>query len=139
MDSVLRFEAIYAAYSPYVHRQLQRLGVQACDLDDVVQDTFVAVHRQLPGFEGRAAIQTWLHAICWRVAAGYHRRSRTRRQIIESREGVWSGGSRTPTTRCSRRCKTQQRLGSRELGSRAGETCWNMRHPSTASRFCRTC
>jgi RNA polymerase sigma-70 factor (ECF subfamily) len=42
----------------------------------MVQETFVAVERQLPEFEGRSSVETWLYAIAWRVAANYHRRRR---------------------------------------------------------------
>ena len=86
MKETLTFDAVYARHIPYVRRVLQQLGVRSGDLDDVVQDTFVAVHRQLPAFEGRAALETWLHAICWRVAAGYHRRARTRRKVAGATE-----------------------------------------------------
>lgn len=86
MAGDLSFEVVYTEHAVYVRRVLQRLGIQPCDLDDVTQDTFVAVHRQLPGFEGRAALETWLHAICWRVAAGYHRRAHIRREIVDATE-----------------------------------------------------
>jgi RNA polymerase sigma-70 factor (ECF subfamily) len=53
-----------------------RRGVRADDIDDVLQEAFVTIHRLLPSFEGRASLETWLHAVVWRVAAGYHRRRR---------------------------------------------------------------
>lgn len=70
------FSSVYSAHAAYVRRVLTRRGVRAADLDDAQQEVFVIVHRQLPGFEGRARIETWLHSVAWRVAANYHRRDR---------------------------------------------------------------
>lgn len=68
------FSSIYGSHAPYVRRVLMRRGVRTADLDDAVQEVFVVVHRQLPSFEGRARIETWLHSVAWRVAASYRRR-----------------------------------------------------------------
>jgi RNA polymerase sigma-70 factor (ECF subfamily) len=72
----LDFASVYAQHAPYVRRLLVRRGVRADDIDDVLQESFVTIHRLLPSFEGRASLETWLHSIVWRVAAGYHRRRR---------------------------------------------------------------
>jgi RNA polymerase sigma-70 factor (ECF subfamily) len=74
----LDFARVYAEQADYVRRLLQRMGIRAADLDDVVQDTFVTIYRLLPGFEGRASLETWLYAVCWRTAARYHRRVKPR-------------------------------------------------------------
>jgi RNA polymerase sigma-70 factor (ECF subfamily) len=76
----LDFEALYTTHVSSVRRLLVRCGVPTADLDDVLQETFVIVHRLLPQFEGRAKIDTWLHAVAVRVASGYRRRVRTRRE-----------------------------------------------------------
>jgi RNA polymerase sigma-70 factor (ECF subfamily) len=70
------FGAFYVRHAPLVRRVLVRRGVRSEDLDDVVQETFITVQRLLPDFEGRSTIETWLHAVAWRLAATYHRRSR---------------------------------------------------------------
>ncbi len=62
-----------------MRRALARRGVRAADLDDTLQETFVTVYRRLPEFEGRSSLQTWLHAIAWRTASSYHKRSRRQR------------------------------------------------------------
>ena len=72
----LDFDTVYERHAPYARRVLQRFGVPSSDLDDALQDAFVTIHRLLSGFEGRAKIETWIHAICWRVAAGYRRKLR---------------------------------------------------------------
>lgn len=70
------FNALYAQHAPFVRRVLVDRGVAPADLDDALQETFVTVHRLLPEFEGRSAIETWLYSVAWRVAANYRRRGR---------------------------------------------------------------
>jgi RNA polymerase sigma-70 factor (ECF subfamily) len=53
------------------------------DLDDISQEAFVAIHRMLPGFEGRSSLETWLNAVAWRVASHYHRRSHARFETMQ--------------------------------------------------------
>jgi RNA polymerase sigma-70 factor, ECF subfamily len=69
----LGFEAVYERHFAFVWRNAQRLGVDPGLLDDVVQDTFVVVHRKLHAFERRAELKTWLFAILRRVIADYRR------------------------------------------------------------------
>jgi RNA polymerase sigma-70 factor (ECF subfamily) len=47
-------------------------------MDDLVQETFIVVHRRLPAFEGRSSLKTWLAGIAWRVASQW-RRQRARK------------------------------------------------------------
>jgi RNA polymerase sigma-70 factor (ECF subfamily) len=72
------FDDFYLRYVPLVRRILVRRGVTEPDLDDVTQETFVALHRLLPAFEGRSSLETWLHSVAWRVAANHRRRTRLR-------------------------------------------------------------
>jgi RNA polymerase sigma-70 factor (ECF subfamily) len=70
------FEAVYDAYFPFVWRSVLRLGVPAGQMDDVVQEIFLVVHRKLDGFEGRSTLKTWLYGIALRVARAHRVRSR---------------------------------------------------------------
>jgi RNA polymerase sigma-70 factor (ECF subfamily) len=63
-------------YARYVIRLLRRFGVGTSDMDDAAQDVFERLHRRRREFEGRAKLETWIHAFCWRVAAEYRRRAR---------------------------------------------------------------
>lgn len=75
-DDLPRFEELYDGYAPFVRRVLLHRGVRAVDVDDVLQDAFVAIHKLWPSFEGRSKIETWLYAIAWRFAAQYRRKLR---------------------------------------------------------------
>ena len=61
-------EAVYEAHHDFVWRSIVRLGVPAAEVDDGVQEVFLAAARRLSEFEGRAAMSTWLFAIAMRVA-----------------------------------------------------------------------
>jgi RNA polymerase sigma-70 factor (ECF subfamily) len=77
MDEPVRedFASFYTEHASFLRHTLARRGVRAADLDDVSQEAFVAAHRNLPAFEGRSSLRTWLTAIAWRTASSYHKRS----------------------------------------------------------------
>jgi RNA polymerase sigma-70 factor (ECF subfamily) len=72
--------AIHAAHARFVWTSLDRLGVRAADLEDMLQEVFVVVHQRLHTFDGSAQMTTWLFGICLRVAAAYRRRAWVRRE-----------------------------------------------------------
>ena len=78
----MTFDTVYRTHVPMVWQTLARLGVRESDLTDVTQDVFVVVHRQLPRFEGRSAVTTWLFSICRLVAKAYLRSARIRREVL---------------------------------------------------------
>jgi RNA polymerase sigma-70 factor (ECF subfamily) len=74
----LTFEAIYDEHFAFVWRNARRLGVEVSHLDDVLQDTFLVVHRRLGEYEHRGHVRTWLFGILRRVVADYRRYRRRR-------------------------------------------------------------
>ena len=68
------FAEVYDATFAFVWRSALRLGAPALTVDDVVQETFVIVHRRLGEFEGRSSLKTWLFGILRNVVRA-HRRS----------------------------------------------------------------
>jgi RNA polymerase sigma-70 factor (ECF subfamily) len=78
----LAFDSLFRELAPYVLRVLPRMGVAAADLDDVAQDVFLAVHRGLPGFEGRSSAKTWVYGICIRACSNYRQRAHRRREQL---------------------------------------------------------
>jgi RNA polymerase sigma-70 factor (ECF subfamily) len=67
--------AIHDRHADFVWLTLQRLGVRDPDVEDMLQEVFVVVHRRLSSFDGSARMTTWLFGICVRVAAAYRRRA----------------------------------------------------------------
>jgi len=63
---------------------LRRLGVPAEQVDDAVQEVFLAAARRLAEFEGRAALSTWLFAIALRVVQRLRRNEHRHRRRVEA-------------------------------------------------------
>ncbi|HET6582199.1 MAG TPA: sigma-70 family RNA polymerase sigma factor [Nannocystaceae bacterium] len=61
------FAAIYREHYAFVWKSVRRLGIPDAEVDDVVQDVFVVVHRRLGDFEARSSMRTWLFGIAYRV------------------------------------------------------------------------
>jgi RNA polymerase sigma-70 factor (ECF subfamily) len=79
------FEQVYRAHFAFVFRSLLRLGVPGPAVEDAVQDVFVAVHRQLGGFEARSSMRGWLFGIARRVA---FRHRRTAQRVARKAEAL---------------------------------------------------
>jgi RNA polymerase sigma-70 factor (ECF subfamily) len=96
------FEALYREHFRFVWRIVRRLGIDGEQVDDVVQDVFVVVHRRLGDFEGRSSAKTWLYGIVRRVVAD-HRRTLRRKPghevadiPAESDPDVMTSGDQSP-------------------------------------------
>ncbi len=112
---------VYAAHSDFVWRSLQHLGVRGADLEDLMQEVFVVVHRKLDGFDGLSRITTWLFGICMRVVARHRRRAyfRFERQEAEVPERA---DTHTPEERAvthERTALLERALGRLSLEQRA--------------------
>ena len=70
------FDEVYEAHVDYLWRAARGMGVSPSQVDDVLQDLFVVVHRRLREFEGRASMKTWLTRILVRVVSEHRRRFR---------------------------------------------------------------
>lgn len=70
------FRALYERYLPLVWKWAFRLGAPADALDDVVQETFLTIHRRLHEFEGRSSLRTWVFGITLGVTRNHRRRQR---------------------------------------------------------------
>jgi RNA polymerase sigma-70 factor (ECF subfamily) len=80
------FETIYREHFRFVWRTVRRLGIEGAQVDDVVQEVFVVVHRRLGDFEGRSTAKTWLYGIVRRVIAD-HRRTLRRKPLDTAPDG----------------------------------------------------
>lgn len=62
------YEALYARHQRLVAGVCRRVCRSAADVDDAVQETFVAAFRYLDTFRGECAFSTWLARIAMRTA-----------------------------------------------------------------------
>lgn len=74
------FREIFTRHAPYVLGLVRRLGVRDAEVEDVAQEVFIVVHRQLPHFEGRSSLKTWLCGITLRTVANHRRKVMRRRE-----------------------------------------------------------
>lgn len=73
---------LFRDFAPFVWRTLRRLGVADRDVDDMVQEVFVVIHRKLPEFEGRSSHRTWVYGICVRTASDYRNLARMKHETM---------------------------------------------------------
>ena len=79
--------ALYRRHCTGVYRFVSRLaGVDANDLDDLVQATFIAVHQSAVRFAATSSVRTWIFGIASRIV-GKHVRTEVRRRSKHARAG----------------------------------------------------
>lgn len=76
----LDFERVYSEHFQHVSRWARALGGRPADLDDLAQDVFVVVRRQLSSFRG-ASLPAWLYGITRKTVSDYRRRAFFRRLL----------------------------------------------------------
>jgi RNA polymerase sigma-70 factor, ECF subfamily len=69
---------LYRQHGAQVAGWAARLMGPGTDVEDVVQEVFLVVQRQLSTFRGEARVTTWLYEITFRVAHSWRRRRRLR-------------------------------------------------------------
>jgi RNA polymerase sigma-70 factor (ECF subfamily) len=74
-DARVRFEAIYRHELAWVVRTVERLGARPRDLEDLVQDVFVAFYRTMDGYDPTRPLRPWLFGIAFRVISDYRRKA----------------------------------------------------------------
>jgi RNA polymerase sigma-70 factor (ECF subfamily) len=57
------FDDLVRAYESTLHRVLAQLNVAPADLEDLAQEAFVRVYRNLHRFRGQSSFYTWLYRI----------------------------------------------------------------------------
>lgn len=84
----LTFDRVYADHVQVVAHWGYRLGGPLMDVEDVVQDVFLTVHRELPQFRGAEGLRAWLFRITHNVVRHRGRKERLRRFLRGTAEDV---------------------------------------------------
>lgn len=79
-------EAIFRAHAAEVSRWARALGGPAIDVQDVVQEVFIVVHRRLDSFRGESRLTTWLYGITSNVVHHQRRGNKGRQWLSGSAE-----------------------------------------------------
>jgi RNA polymerase sigma-70 factor (ECF subfamily) len=127
--------ALHAAYAPFVWKALQRLGVRTADLDDMLQEVFVVIHRRQDDYRAIENARAWLYAICVRVAAHYRRRAYLRRErpgeaAAEPIDARASASPEEVAAARQTRARLQALLDRMEIGRRAVLVMFEIDHMS---------
>ncbi len=75
------WQRLFVEYRPDAWRILCRILGSTDELEDLVQQVFIKVHRSLGRFEGRSRFSTWLYRICVHVAMDHLRKKKRRREV----------------------------------------------------------
>src|SRR5262245_55376674 len=84
----LEIADLYREHGRQVTRWVAHLGGPMIDVDDVVQEVFLAAHQHRHRFRGDARVSTWLYSITARLVSKARRRARWR---------LWLSGSAADT------------------------------------------
>jgi RNA polymerase sigma-70 factor, ECF subfamily len=82
-------EHLFEEYAGWVCQLARRLVGNDADADDVTQDVFLQVVRNLSRFRGEATLPTWLYRVTVNAAVTYRRKRAARRE--QSVPEVWDG------------------------------------------------
>lgn len=85
--NALTLDAIYRQHAPAVTRWVTHLVGRDVEIEDIVHEVFLVVHRRLRTFRGDSRLTTWLYGIAIRVVADRRRGRRWRRRF-----GLRGGG-----------------------------------------------
>ena len=64
---MVAFRALYDANLKRVIAHVGRIMGPGSEVEDVVQNVFIQVHRSLPSFKGDSKFSTWLYRVTWNV------------------------------------------------------------------------
>ncbi|MCA9542083.1 MAG: RNA polymerase sigma factor [Myxococcales bacterium] len=79
------FAALFDRHHEALHRFVLRLGfVDAQDVDDLLQTTFVQIFRAADGFRERSQVRTWMMAIAANVSRRHVRTVIRRRRLLQN-------------------------------------------------------
>ena len=106
-DKPLTVTDVYDQTADFVWRSLQRLGVPQADLEDVLQEVFVVVHKKLRTYDHRCKLTTWVFGITMRVASRQRQRAYVRREALTDAIPE-RAGSETPEQHATRRQAIRQ-------------------------------
>jgi RNA polymerase sigma factor (sigma-70 family) len=80
---VSAFEQIYRLHHRYVHLQARRVISDPHRAEDIAQEAFLRLVRQLLNSDGQIRLRAWLHRTTTNLAIDEHRRARTQQQYQE--------------------------------------------------------
>lgn len=78
------FGALFRAHREHVVRLVHRMVGPAAEVEDLVQEVFLQVHRSLGDFRAEARFSTWLHRLTINVVLMARRSARSRPTLVDA-------------------------------------------------------
>jgi len=103
----LAMQALFARHRTNIYRWLLRLVGNETVAEDILSDVFFDVWQQAGGFEGRAAVKTWLLSIA-RFKALSVRRRRTDAELDETIENTVADSADNPEIALQKKSRSEQ-------------------------------
>ena len=79
------FEMLVNAYKVRLYWHIRRIVLDHDDTDDVLQNTFIKVFRNIDGFKGESKLYSWMYRIATNEALGFLK-SRSQLQNMDTEE-----------------------------------------------------
>lgn len=96
-DDDLAFRTLVERHGTNVFRTAVRVTGNRQAAEDVVQETFLKVYRQLRRFDGRARFSTWLYRIAMNCAIDQVRKDNRRSRHAETGEAIETVATHDPS------------------------------------------
>lgn len=91
------FDDLVRAYETTVHRILSQLNVAGADVDDLTQDVFLRVYRNLHRFRSRSSFYTWLYRITVNVFFDHtKKRKRAEQRLVRLQNAMVDASAPAP-------------------------------------------
>lgn len=89
------FKALYDHYSPFVWRVVYKMVSGDQNLaQELLQETFVKLHRSISNFRGESGVSTWIYRIAYNLAiTAFNQRKRF--VVLDETEKALAGNART--------------------------------------------
>jgi RNA polymerase sigma factor (sigma-70 family) len=100
------FRELFRAHRADVARLVHRMLGPTSDLDDVIQEVFLQVHKSIKDFRGQSRLSTWLYRVTVNVVLMHRRSARSRPVFVEQPEThAPSDGNPLPDEQVARRAR----------------------------------
>ena len=100
------FRELFRNHKNDVARLIHRMLGHTSDLDDVIQEVFLQVHKSIKDFRGQARFSTWLYRVTVNVVLMHRRAARSRPMFVEAPESqVPSDRAPLPDEQVARRAR----------------------------------
>ncbi|HEX6278055.1 MAG TPA: sigma-70 family RNA polymerase sigma factor [Polyangiaceae bacterium] len=102
------FRDLFHLYRADVTRLLHRMVGRRADLEDLLQEVFVQVHRSLKSFRAESRLSTWIYRVAVNVALMHRRAAKSRPLIVaQPQEPLLLDESAPPDEQLSRQRRVE--------------------------------